>query len=76
MNEMDAVNCGLTYETPRMKVPNLLDLVREKLQDPAVRIKALSDATEISYDTIWRIKTGTHHDPGWSVVWRLACILL
>ena len=55
-----------------MQVQNLLQLVQDALQHPDVSATDVCRDTGIGYDSILRIKRGSHHDPSWSSVYTLA----
>lgn len=54
------------------KVPDLLKMVRDRLQDPEISPRLLSAETGVGYDVIIRIRRAAEHDPSWSAVYRLA----
>lgn len=66
----------------RPKYPDLLELVRTKLneRDEAgqyrYRIQVLAEATGVLHDTILRIRSSSRHDPRYSTVHKLADHLL
>jgi hypothetical protein len=59
-----------------MKVPDLLELVREKLQGTEVSARQIALGSGVGYDSVLRIKREAPHDPTWHTVKTLADYLL